>query len=212
MAPPFVIPDSLRDLEEEEIPDEDDRLCAHDVIQIETLSPSEIDELVKGSNLFRFVLSIRPCISFVFLFLTRDACFAGVAFDLADKELFCVEEQNVFDQIYSLVRGFSCLEPAAKGNLIESLRSNFSVLLPNIASLSRSSPSHPDGQSLQERINSHRNALKIYTYFLQTIILAEESQPESQPQPRTNNAKVSSLLFCEICCRRENFLESECLG
>jgi condensin complex subunit 1 len=163
MAPPFVIPDSLRDLEEEEIPDEDDRLCAHDVIQIETLSPSEIDELVKG-----------------------------VAFDLADKELFCVEEQNVFDQIYSLVRGFSCLEPAAKGNLIESLRSNFSVLLPNIASLSRSSPSHPDGQSLQERINSHRNALKIYTYFLQTIILAEESQPESQPQPRTNNAKGKS--------------------
>lgn len=158
MAPPFVIPDTLRDLEEEAMPDEDERLCAHDVIQIEALSPSEIDELVKG-----------------------------VAFDLADKELFCVEEQNVFDQIYSLVKGFSCLESAAKGNLIESLRSNFSVLLPNITSLSRSSPSHSDGQSIQERINSHRNALKIYTYFLQTIILEEESQPESQA--RTTNAK-----------------------
>lgn len=160
MAPPFVIPDSLKELEEESMPDEDDRLCAHDVIQIEALSPSEIDELVKG-----------------------------VAFDLADKELFCVEEQSVFDQIYSLVKGFSCLEPAAKGNLIESLRSNFSVLLPNITSLSRSSPSRSDGQSLQERINSHRNALKIYTYFLQTIIIAEELQPDPQPQPRTNNAK-----------------------
>uniref|UniRef100_A0A803MJ92 Condensin-1 complex subunit CAP-D2 n=1 Tax=Chenopodium quinoa TaxID=63459 RepID=A0A803MJ92_CHEQI len=35
----------------------------------------------------------------------------GVSFDLSDKELFCIEDQDVFDRVYSLVKGFSALTP-----------------------------------------------------------------------------------------------------
>ena len=104
--------------------------------------------------------------------------FPGVAFDLSDKELFCVEEQDVFDRVYSLVKGFSLLSPSSKFNLVETLRSNLSVLLPNVDSLSRApqgSPTESSVSHIAARIASHRNALKIYTYFLLTVVLAEES-------------------------------------
>ncbi|KAF5807606.1 hypothetical protein HanXRQr2_Chr05g0235531 [Helianthus annuus] len=88
----------------------------------------------------------------------------GISFDLSDKELFCVEEQDVFDRIYSLVKCFGDLTPGSKLNIVESLRSNFSVLLPNIDSLFRA-PASPasgsgcgDGGGVLDRVNSHRNA------------------------------------------------------
>lgn len=94
---------------------------------------------------------------------------------------------------------FSSLTPACKLNFVESLRSNFSVLLPNIDSLSRlsHSPQNDDGGggggedgsvSVLERVASHRNAFKIYTFFLVHIILAEESSNTS-----TNTSKVSTF-------------------
>lgn len=47
MAMMFVIPSSLRDLE---TPSESgDHLCAQDVTDVEKLSASEVDELVKGT-------------------------------------------------------------------------------------------------------------------------------------------------------------------
>eukprot|EP00250_Pteridium_aquilinum_P008672 c18119_g1_i1 orf=229-4548(+) len=150
-APPFVVPLSLRELES---PPEDDeqRLFAQKVIDIDALQPDEVEQLVKG-----------------------------LAFDLADKEVLCVEEQDVFDQIYSLVRGFSSLEPAMRGNLIESLSSNFSVLLPNITSLLKSAQdSSSDASSLGSHINSHRNAFRIYSYFIQSIAFAEEAGADTE--------------------------------
>lgn len=124
----------------------DGRLCAQNPIDISSLRSSELEEFVRG-----------------------------VSFDLSDKELFCVEEQDVFDRVYSLIKGFSTLTPSCKLNLVESLRSNLSVLLPNVDSLSRVSQDHADDVPILDRVASHRNAFKIYTFFLLNIILIEES-------------------------------------
>lgn len=96
---------------------------------------------------------------------------------------------------------FSSLTPACKFNIVESLRSNFSVLLPNIDSLSRvlNSPENDDeddggggedGSQVFERVALHRNAFKIYTFFLVHIVLAEESSTAS-----SNASKVSTSAF-----------------
>ncbi|MCO5547427.1 hypothetical protein L7F22_000876 [Adiantum nelumboides] len=152
-TPPFVVPLSLKELEN---PPEDDehRLYAEKVVDIEALQSDEVEQLVKG-----------------------------LAFDLANKEVLCVEEQDVFDHIYSLVRGFSSLEPAVRGALIESLTSNFSVLLPNIASLLKSAQdASNDASSLGIHINSHRNAFRIYAYFIQSIAFAEEAGADMEKE------------------------------
>lgn len=114
-----------------------------------------------------------------------------MAFDLSDRELFCVEEQDVFDRVYSLVRAFSLLTPSCKFNLVETLRSNLSVLLPNVDSLSRapqSSSPASDGTSVTLRIASHRNAFKIYTFFLLTIAIAEQSGHDSSGSSKVHLA------------------------
>lgn len=115
---------------------------------------------------------------------------AGLSFDLSDKELFCVEEQDLFDRVYSLVRDFSRLSPSCKLNLVESLRSNLSVLLPNVDSLSRVSQGQDDETLVLDRLMSHRNAFKIYTFFLINIVLAEESNISS-----STNLKVLWCIF-----------------
>ena len=121
-----------------------------------------------------------------------------MSFDLSDKELFCVEEQDVFDRIYSLIKCFGDLTSGCKVNLVESLRSNFSVLLPNIDSLFRvpTSPSS-DGRECNDgglptgldRVNSHRNAFKIYTFFLIHVVLSQDSNTASN---NTNKVPLSS--------------------
>lgn len=122
---------------------------------------------------------------------------------MSDKELFCIEEQEVFDRVYSLVKGFASLGPGCKFNLAESLRSNLSVLLPNVDSLSRSrgSRSRDDGndesddrggeQLVVDRVASHRNAFKIYSFFLVHIVLIEESSSSS-----VNNATKVTYFSC----------------
>ncbi|KAM7260107.1 hypothetical protein ACFE04_015848 [Oxalis oulophora] len=144
----FVFPSNLRVLEEEAT--EENHLVVQNPVNVSSLRASELEEFVKG-----------------------------VSFDLSDKELFCIEEQDVFDRVYSLVRDFSSLPPLCKYNLVESLRSNFSVLLPNVDSLSRMSQDnhhHDDAAPLLDRLNSHRNAFKIYTFFLVNVVLDEESK------------------------------------
>ena len=109
----------------------------------------------------------------------------GVSFDLSDKDLFCVEEQDIFDRVYSLIRDYSNLSPSCKLNIVESLRSNFSVLLPNIDSLARASSSNDADAPVLDQIASYRNAFKIYTFFLLNIVTSEESSGSS-----SNNSKV----------------------
>ncbi|GJN10798.1 hypothetical protein PR202_ga28922 [Eleusine coracana subsp. coracana] len=151
MAPPFVFPSNLRDLERDTDGDEEPSLRPQNPVAIAALRAAALEEFVKGAS-----------------------------FDLSDKELFCIEDQEVFDGIYSVVRDFNCLPPGLKFNIVESLRSNLSVLLPNIDSLSRASLSSPsDATSVTDRIASHRNALKIYSFFLLSIVLTEESSAES---------------------------------
>ncbi|XP_019431612.1 PREDICTED: condensin complex subunit 1-like [Lupinus angustifolius] len=146
MAPHFVFPRHLQDLDQDH---EDNRLFVQNPLDISSLQPSQIEELVKG-----------------------------VSFDLSDKELFCVEEQDVFDRVCSLIKGYVNLPRTCKLNLVESLRSNLSVLLPNVDSLSR--VSHNDDEvPVLDRVASHRNAFKIYTFFLIHIVLAEESNTSS---------------------------------
>ncbi|KAL0383465.1 UNVERIFIED_CONTAM: hypothetical protein Scaly_0633800 [Sesamum calycinum] len=175
MAPPFVFPQTLTSLEEDNDSDYT-RLTVQNPFPISSLRPPELEEFVKG-----------------------------VSFDLSDKELFCVEEQEVFDRVYSLVKGFASLSPGCKLNLVESLRSNLSVLLPNVDSLSRSGSflsrdgGHDESdecggeQLVADRVASHRNAFKIYTFFLVHIVLIEESSSSS-----ANNATKSEEAVCEF--------------
>ncbi|KAL5546545.1 hypothetical protein UlMin_006232 [Ulmus minor] len=155
MAPQFVFPRTLRDLEEDQ---EDDRLCVQNPIDVASLRPSQLEEFVKG-----------------------------VSFDLSDKELLCVEEQDVFDRVYSLIRGYSSLPPSCKLNFVETLRSNFSVLLPNVDSVTRHSQGQDDESPVLDRVGSHRNAFKIYSFFLFSVIVAEESNVSSN-----NSSKVTA--------------------
>ncbi|CAH1432213.1 unnamed protein product [Lactuca virosa] len=162
MSPPFVFPQNLIALEEDS-GDDAGHLSVQNPTSISSLRPSDLEEFVKG-----------------------------VSFDLSDKELFCVEEQELFDRIYSLVKCFGDLTPGCKLNIVESLRSNFSVLLPNIDSLFRvpASPTSEgrdsdDGGRVLDRVNSHRNAFKIYTFFLIHVVLAQESNSAS-----SNTTKV----------------------
>ncbi|KAL3637175.1 Condensin-1 complex subunit CAP-D2 [Castilleja foliolosa] len=159
MAPPFIFPQTLTSLEQDNDSADYTHLTVQNPFLLSSLRPPELEEFVKG-----------------------------VSFDLSDKELFCVEEQEVFDRVYSLVKGFASLSSGCKFNLVESLRSNLSVLLPNVDSLIRSRRSlsqddQSDEQSVADRVASHRNAFKIYSFFLVHIVLIEESSSSS-----TNNA------------------------
>ncbi|KAL6010046.1 Condensin-1 complex subunit CAP-D2 [Asimina triloba] len=152
MAHPFSFPSNLHDLESD-AGDDTIRLSVQSPIPISSFSSSQLDDFLKG-----------------------------VVFDLSDKDLFCIEEQDVFDRVYSLVRDFSRLSPSFKLNLVESLRSNLAVLLPNVDSLSRAaspSPSSDGGEVFLNRVASYRNAFKIYTFFLLTILQLEESNQSS---------------------------------
>lgn len=128
-----------------------------------------------------------------FLNLSSFVAPTGISFDLSDKELFCIEEQDVFDRVYSLIRGYNNLPPSCKANLLESLRSNLSVLLPNVDSLSRVSQGQDDVTPVLDRVASHRNAFKIYTFFLLTVVLTEESNINSN-----NNVKVFSFSYISL--------------
>lgn len=108
----------------------------------------------------------------------------------------------MFDRVYSLVKEFACLTPGCKLNLVESLRSNLSVLLPTVDSLLRVSQQkdgnaneieEEDERSLADRVASYRNAFKIYTFFLIHIVLIEESNSSS------NKTKVNSFLYLILC-------------
>lgn len=152
----------------------------------------------------------------------------GVSFDLSDKELFCIEEQEIFDRVYSLVKGFASLTPPCKLNLVETLRSNLSVLLPNVDLLSRNSLSRgdksdngsDDGESggeadgengdanFGDRMASHRNAFKIYTFFLVHIVLIEEASSASAANTTTRviqtflrflHSPSMSIIYIHVC-------------
>ncbi|KAL5067141.1 hypothetical protein RYX36_018028 [Vicia faba] len=144
MAPHFVFPRNLQDLEQDS-PD-DNSLSVQNPTNIASLSSSQLEEFVKG-----------------------------VSFDLSDREILCVEDQDVFDRVYSLVCGYASLPNLCKLNLVESLRSNLAVLLPNVDSLSRASNEEDAHVLIIDRVASHRNTFKIYTYFLLNIVLAEDS-------------------------------------
>lgn len=170
MAPYFVFPQNLKSLEEE---NEDNRLHVLNPTDVASLRLPELEEFVKG-----------------------------VSFDLSDKEIFCIEEQEVFDHVYSLVKGFSSLTPSGKVNLVESLRSNLSVLLPNVDSLLRVFQGQDDDNDngnetppVLDRVSSYRNALKIYTFFLVSIVLSEESSASSNNKTKMTgpNRKKQSV-------------------
>ncbi|XP_078446806.1 binding protein isoform X2 [Wolffia australiana] len=159
---PFIFPSSLHELEED-LNGCESRICVETVTDLSFLRAVDLEEFVKG-----------------------------LAFDLSDREIVCVEEQGVFDRVYSLAKGFRRLPPSCKSILVETLRSNLSVLLPGIDSLARStslsprrtaglaSPPSNGFTDTAERLASHRNALKIYTFFLFTIVLSEESESSAQ--------------------------------
>ncbi|GAB2227931.1 hypothetical protein Droror1_Dr00009760 [Drosera rotundifolia] len=149
MAPPFIFPSTLLSLESPN--PSSNSLAVVNPVDVAAIPASDLQEFVKG-----------------------------VSFDLSDKDLFCVEEQDVFDRVYSIVKGFVALPPVLKLNFVECLRSNFSVLLPNVDSLSRGwscggEGEEEEGEGGGGRVALHRNAFCIYTFFLVSVVVAEES-------------------------------------
>ncbi|CAB4316818.1 unnamed protein product [Prunus armeniaca] len=151
-----------------------------------------------------------------FLNLSSFVAPTSISFDLSDKEPFCIEEQDVFDRVSSLIRGYNNLPPSCKINLLESLRSNLSVLLPNVDSLSRVSQGQDDVTPVLDRVASHCNAFKIHTFFLLTVVLTEESNITSN-----NNVKNAALLkdtdtkdaLCRIigtCATKYQYMAQSC--
>lgn len=152
---------------------EDNRLSVQTLTNISSFTPSALEEFVKS-----------------------------VSFDLSDNDLFCVQDQNLFDRLYSLLKYFSTLSPSCKFNLVETLRSNFSVLLPNVDSLSRASHSQIDHHTpLVDRIASHRNAFKIYTYFLLQVVLQEDSNVSSNHSTKVLIYSIKFILHCKLNTR-----------
>ncbi|PIA48168.1 hypothetical protein AQUCO_01400624v1, partial [Aquilegia coerulea] len=146
---------------------EDNRLLVHSVTNITSFRSSQLEEFVKG-----------------------------VSFDLSNKDFYCIEDQDVFDRVYSLVKDFNKLTKSCKFNLVESLRSNFSVLLPHVDSLARISNEDEDTSTIVDRIASYRNAFKIYTYFLLSIVVAQESSTQtdnSHSKVGKGNRKKNSM-------------------
>lgn len=87
-------------------------------------------------------------------------------------------------------RGYSFLEPSARRSLVESLCSNFSVLNPSIMTISHApSESSEDAAYMMQQMHSHRNALKIYSYFLHCILVVEEAA-EVEPLIKASSGKV----------------------
>lgn len=124
-----------------------------------------------------------------------------------------MEEQDVFDRVYSLVRDFSALQPNYKSSIFESLRSNLSVLLPNVDSLSRSSSSSSvdhGAPSFADHVVSHRNAFKIYTFCLLTIAVSEESNSGTGTTTMKVCLPASNLLLYRH--RRYDHLNLYCRG
>ncbi|GAU24201.1 hypothetical protein TSUD_23380, partial [Trifolium subterraneum] len=159
MAPHFIFPRNLQDLENDS--SEDNNLTVQNSTNISSLSSSQLEEFVKG-----------------------------LSFDLSDREILCVQDQDVFDRVYSLLRGYSSLPHSCKLNLVESLRSNLAVLLPNVDSLSRVSNDDDHEHVLViDRVASHRNAFKVYSYFLLNIVLAEDSSHNAPKVVAASNRK-----------------------
>ncbi|KAK8916374.1 hypothetical protein KSP39_PZI022557 [Platanthera zijinensis] len=164
MAPPFIFPSNLEDLEEES---DDPRLSVVSPIDVTSLRPSELDELVKGASHYRLLIH----------FGGRRRCFRS----LRQRSLLYRGPGRIRPSLLRRERLLHSL-PSSKYNLAETIRSNLAVLLPNVDSLSRAPQESPPGGvriPLNDRIAAHRNALKIYAYFLVTIILAEESKQDT---------------------------------
>lgn len=98
-------------------------------------------------------------------------------------------------------REFSYLEPSAKGSLVESLCSNFAVLNPSITALSfAAGESNEDAAYMLQQMHSHRNALKIYSYFLHCILVVEEAA-EPEPIEKSSRGKVRNRARLLFSCR-----------
>lgn len=133
-----------------------------------------------SSHSLFLLLNLRPDSDFFFI--------PGTLFDLSDKDLHCVEEQQIFDRLYSLVKRYSCLNHSSRLNLVEALRSNLGVLIPSIESLAQvqslegsSDSDSPPSVAVVDKLVSYRNALRIYTFLLLSIVsFQEDTQQESK--------------------------------
>ncbi|KAK9823736.1 hypothetical protein WJX72_005030 [[Myrmecia] bisecta] len=98
-----------------------------------------------------------------------------VVFDVCEHDALCVTEQNIFDQVYCLIRGFDSLESVGRFRLLDSLATNLSFLSKSISTLLAS----PPDEDWAEVVVSHRNALKIYIFFLHWISTQADAASES---------------------------------
>ncbi|KAL2633859.1 hypothetical protein R1flu_005338 [Riccia fluitans] len=148
MTPRFQVPLVIDDLMRP--PEDGDFLYAQDVVELKTLSPGEILELVED-----------------------------LATELANKDVLSIEEQSMFDRSFSLVRDFKLLELSAKGMLMDSMCTNFIQLNASTAVLIQSlTDSSEDPLDLLQQCRSHSNAIQIYAFFLLCILTAEEADRE----------------------------------
>lgn len=101
-----------------------------------------------------------------------------------------------------------------RGSLVESLCSNFAVLNPSITAISHSSGEcTEDAAYLLQQMQSHLNALKIYSYFLHSILVVEEAA-EAEPATKAPSGKVchlpSQVFPHELKRQRAGFAVKDC--
>ncbi|GFY84745.1 binding protein [Actinidia rufa] len=176
MAPNFIFPPKLTALEDDH--DDDGSLSANNPPEILSLRPSQLEEFVKG-QFYPPPIPQIPSTSLIFPLIFSPSKQASPSTSRT-KRSSASRSRICSIAYFSLVKGFANLSPTCKFNLVESLRSNLSVLLPNVDSLSRASQAENDDEgSVLDRIASHRNAFKIYTFYLIHVVLIEESNISS---------------------------------
>ncbi|CAI5463261.1 unnamed protein product [Closterium sp. Yama58-4] len=119
--------------------------------------------------------------------------------ELGEKDLFCVQEQETFNKLYSAVKCFDQLDSSSKDLLIDSLATNLSCLVPSIASFlasssgsSSTSAADADVSTSGPSIRSYKNCIKIYSYFLACIVkhaaLAKATENADRPAQKVRHS------------------------
>ncbi|CAL5220968.1 g3074 [Coccomyxa viridis] len=186
MADEFCIPAKAEDLinEDEELPFKIRRLN-----NFEDAAPAEVEEYAEGTHSYDSLYSgddEEICAK-------RDngasdrftplPLVAGALYDICNQDALCVVEQDLFDKLYSIIRGFKHVSSISRKRLVDGLCSNLSVLGLSIGALV--SVQEPDDPAEHEAsAASHRSALKAYAFFLSWLTaLAEEEAQTAVPDP-----------------------------
>ncbi|KAK9839654.1 hypothetical protein WJX81_003584 [Elliptochloris bilobata] len=100
----------------------------------------------------------------------------GALYEICNHDALSIVEQDVFDQVYSLIRGFTHLDSVTRHRLVDGLCSNLSVLCLSASALSGAGDPGDDGSEREATAASHRSALHAYVFFLSWLCSLAEAE------------------------------------